>query len=259
MALALEVYKQFEERVKNGSLEIKGNHHTDADVFFKHDQEKFLKEMQRGFINMYFTPEDGIATYNICKKCGESIAYRFKNNALEPIQSECFELNGNPIFEISVPSGELLFVDWFRSEPGVLKKDEYSLNLSSIKGIVGMTNHYAENNIGHFYTMNTSPLIYQKGNELFIGRPATNELFLKGTEEMGKVITDLWWVTFIDKAIFEKIAIKELGEKKGKQFVNRLVKEAHVIVKVEPGMYQFEYFYENPGYEKLYATIKKCE
>ena len=197
-----------------------------------------------------------------CYDCGQTIQYEFGNDYIRELNT-C-QYIGKYYFDISVPTGKLIFCDWPDNGRDNLMSLEKSFCTSDVDinnklGRYLMSKGYAAYNIGYFYVGNTSPCVRQKGNVIHIENGVWDEDEEKATiftdnsfEPKGQVCTDLWWVTAFDLSIYNKLIGMNLTPKQC---------GAHVVIDVAPGIYRFNYDSDADGWDfehvQNYLTIEK--
>lgn len=160
---------------------------------------------------------------------------------------ECIE---DKLFEVNVEfkTGELLMADWFRI-PEFTKKVEYDpdynkISINSDLGQVKSTEHAASLGFVTIHVGNSSPRIFQKGDDFIFGRE-DEESPQKEYEEKGYVCTDLWNVTVIDKSRLIEIVSEKLGvEQATKTVEDYLTENKYNIntINVQPGKYNIGFY-----------------
>lgn len=110
---------------------------------------------------------------------------------------------------IQVPSGTIVFTDCLRD----IVKEHFPYSLvrgddSIMMHLEYMQKHEAKG-MAHGYVGNTDPEIFwdKKNEELYIGAAYTrdsdyNELENPNLEKVGRIETDLWWYSFMDKELY---------------------------------------------------------
>lgn len=147
--------------------------------------------------------------------------------------------DGMPIkVEIEIPSGKILFGNDFRDKFPIPGDEEFYVNAAY--GIGQTVEAAASINFGHFFVGNSCPSVFRKdGNRFTIANPGFKE-DIKGDEDeeypfpgenVGSVITDLWWVSFVDGGEANK-----RGLDRGKDGWSTFE------VEVEPGTYVLDYY-----------------
>lgn len=294
------MFKQVKKLAEENKLSFVGNHRTNPNILFEEHKEHFLKRIEKEIeFEKELENKFGVSTSTFkkaifeeaqCFDCGKEISYYLKGEQLVPYHFdgeeyvpsdlECFKQE-EVIVDIPVPSGELLFADWFKHGKELFHhlEEEDKYEYLSLKVKVKKTKEYAKEGIGHFYVSNTSPVVFQKENRLIIGHTRfDDENYEKyeetddwdgyemppeeGAEEKGNVGTELWWVSICDRTIYEQMAIEKFGEEKGKEMTEDAVKHAkrsHVIVQVSPGFYRLRYFTSVNDDTVIHATLEKID
>ena len=139
---------------------------------------------------------------------------------------------------LDIPSGEMVYGDWL-GKPFALK-DDYNLN--SLSGRVKTTLAYGLNQLFHGFVGNSCPTIFMKDGKITIANKGYEKSQIEG-EEVGSIITDLWWYSLADRAEY----LKRGGSKKTPFF------------KVKPGKYLLKHFLvvdRDSEEDTIYATIE---
>lgn len=236
-------------------------HNTELKELYDEDSALFeekLSELTK------FKHNGVVFGFDYCGDCGEYIKYQVIDGILKSVNHpKCF--NEEEVYvDITIPSGELLFSDWPEHGYelfGHLDNHSKSININA--GIAQRIENYANENIIHFFVSNTSPDIEQKNNDLYIGRSAYDEEddiligFAEGTKEVGRISTELWWTTAIDRLTYLKAATEKFGDERGFAMTEEAKQNAHAIVHVDPGKYRLTYIVNPDEDYRLFATIKK--
>lgn len=164
----------------------------------------------------------------------------------KPIK-DCIE---DKLFEVNVEfkTGELLMADWFRIQE-FTEKVEYDpdytkISINSDLGQVKSTEHAASLGFVTIHVGNSSPRIFQQGENFIFGHE-DEEKPQKQYEEKGYVCTDLWNVTVIDKSRLIEIVSEKLGLEKATQTVEKYLKENKSninFINVQPGKYNIGFY-----------------
>ncbi len=187
-----------------------------------------------------------------CFGCGENIKLIIKNWKVIP---GSFKLNEqkkyefkplencveDKLYEVKVEfkTGKLFMADWFRIEE-FTKAVQYDGSINSIKGQIKSTEHAAKLGFITVHVGNSSPTIYQKGEEFLFGYQKEN--MNHEYHEKGYICTDLWNVTIIDKLTLIEIIAQKVGEEKAQELVKNYIKENGLKpINVSPGTYIIEY------------------
>lgn len=140
---------------------------------------------------------------------------------------------------LEIASGEIVFADWL-GKPFALAEQE---NLNCLSGRIKTVLAFGKNSLFHGYVGNSCPSIFydKDSGVISIANKAEENSQIKG-ENVGAIITDLWWYSLADRAEY----LKRGGSTKTPFF------------KVEPGTYLLKHFhYVDSDYQKdvIYATI----
>lgn len=248
--------------------------------FSTYDVEKGKLSVEEAYnkINQKFTEGNfqrfDIETDESCFCCGQRVLPIFENwNAglvtFEPetrqfikikpcIEDKIVELN------IEFKTGNLLIADWFRIEEFTKQveynKDYKEVSINHTAGRLASTKHALEN-FG-FITVhlgNTSPDIFQNGNDFVFGHEVENVKLSPEFKHKGYVCTDLWNVTMIEKEQLINIVANKLGQEKATEVVDKYLEEEegnYSEFKVESGIYKLTF---HPDYEKFENQIDKEE
>jgi len=190
-----------------------------------------------------------------CNDCCETVNLFVRGNCIDfRVASGKCETNRGFSVEIDFPTGEVVFGDF----PGrLVEADDAKLferhpngaNVNSMKGKRLVSESMASSNILHMFVSNTSPGLHfnAKTNQIHIGRTLIynyNEKTkvetekrnpqIKGYIKLGYFITDLWWVTMLDKSVYDAL-IAQVPVPAVKKWRDREVE----IVKITPGRYRF--------------------
>lgn len=260
------MFRRIEQLVNENNLTFTGAHTTEKKRLLEDgNKEMFLREFRRSLDWIKVLEEKEITIeQDFCLECGKYVDYRLNGNELVPSTPDCYEEKEVAV-NIPVPSGELLIDDWYEYASNVLGhlEDRY-VNISATFGQVEKMKEYANAGVGHF-ACGVSPFVYQKQDgTVLIGKPSHDEngeeisLDEKATN-LGKVTTELRWITVCDRSVYEQIAIKKLGEEAGEHYVQLAAQKADVVVRVEPGEYELRYFIDVKKDYKLFASLKKIK
>lgn len=198
--------------------------------------------------------------YDECFGCGKKIHMVTKdwkvqlqttqiqeNNKIEfKVLPDCIE---DKIYEVNIEfkTGELLMADWFRI-PEFTKQVDYNpeykkLSINSDLGKIQSTEHAAELGFVTIHVGNSSPSIYQNGNDFVFGREKEDSE-QNHYKEKGYICTDLWNATIIDKSRLIEIVAQKLGEEEAKKTVEKYLEEEKNninFITVQPGKYNIAY------------------
>ena len=224
----------------------------------KNKNEKFDAERMYKFMIDHI-----LLAENKCCQCG---------NKFNPFgDNEKCEMNIPVIQEtyIQVPSGNLIVADWFRDNKNVLQKLTDVKNTVIGKKLMEINSYEAqygdsylveyaqvlsaaELNIATVFVGNSSPDIFQKGNNI-LGFNANSyeserEFNKKIQAEMpewkkkGSICTDLWRASVIDEKTFINHLSTEYSREEAEKIVAEIKSEWTVVnIKVKPGKYKLTY------------------
>lgn len=258
--------EKMEELLAKDQLLFVDEHNTNIKHRFQNDKKRFIEEareqhekangyqklfkmgkMSKDLLELVSMRSGAVFQDEYCYDCGKNIVYVLDGDTIRATSEQpCFKENEITV-DIQVPSGKLLFADWFENGSAVMGHlDDENHDIKSRKGVASRIHRYASENVAHFLVGNTCPDVYQEENTLYIGSNEKN----KNAKEMGYVCTDLWWVTACDEAIYIKMA------EKVNQPITEDIETAHVVVYVEPGAYRLRYFGRHTS-DGLFATLEK--
>lgn len=251
---------RIKELVENGQLVFADGHRTNEKYYLENDPTLFLKHMER----LRYDLED---VY--CFSCGKYVDYTLKGHELVPSVSVCFN-EKEVVLDIPVPSGELMFDDWFEGSTPLLEhldKKTFDINCTQVQ--VERARDYAKEEVGHFFVGGSYPRVCEKDGVFYIGR-GKNMMdedddgyedvevpIVEGGVILGSIETELRWTTLIDYAIYETMAVETFGEKKGIKKAQEAKKYADLVIHVEPGTYRITYYPDRDDDIELYAKIEK--
>jgi len=256
------MYKIIEQLAKEKKLTFDGEHSTNSNYMFNQHQKDFLNDLKEELEWQKHRENPSIIRNAYCFNCGEYITYELKDEKLVPNKKECFT-ETKFIVEIDVPTGKLMFDDWFKHATPLLEYlDDKNFDINNNKTRVGRMYDYAEQGMFHFFVGGSSPTIFTKDAAIFIGNDEYDDEdeiipLIPDSEEKGYVSTELRWVSACDYSTYEKLAMAEFGEKEGKKKAKEALEEADVILDVEPGRYRLTYYTDVKESYELYGKIEK--
>jgi hypothetical protein len=256
------MYKKIEQLVKENKLTFGCGHNINAKYYFEKQQKTFLKELKEELEWLKHRENPPIIRNAYCFNCGEYINYELKGEKLVPNVTECFTETQFTV-EIDVPTGKLMFDDWFKHATPLLEYlDERNYDINNNKVRVGRMYDYAEQGMFHFFVGGSSPSIFTKDNTIYIGNDECDEEdeiipLIPNSEEKGYVSTELRWVSACDYSVYEQMAIDKFGEVEGKKKAKEALEEADVVLDIEPGRYRLSYYTDVKESYELYGEIEK--
>lgn len=145
--------------------------------------------------------------------------------------------------EIEFKSGELLVADWFRLDAftnGVQATEDPSIDINSIYGCARRTEEYLKKHqFVSVFVGNSSPEVFAHDGALVVGRTDDDLGDVSHLSACGHVITDLWWVTIIDRQRLIEILSDELGADAAETAVRDYLANSDVLrLQVTPGTYR---------------------
>lgn len=166
--------------------------------------------------------------------------------------------------QIPAPTGEMLINDWFRFEGNlfteIVKTGAPDESINTSQGCALLTEHYASK-FGFMSVSvgNTCPAIVARDDHLLIG--CVNEDALEGYDDdvdpddipddakpllkgevKGRVCTDLWWATMIDREVLVDILATKIPREQAEKYVVDCIAEYDIVtVRVTPGTVYFHY------------------
>jgi hypothetical protein len=148
-------------------------------------------------------------------------------------------------YVIDVPSGELLLADWFRIEAFTKAvadpaAEAYQYSINNAAGCHRKTSWFAEQHgFMSVFVGNSSPQVVVRSGQVVLasfdedgelGEPEPEGEFL------GRVCTDLWWATAIDRQKLTDIVAKQMPRAEAVAAIDELINEYSIhTVKVRPG------------------------
>lgn len=218
------------------------------------DQEGFTEELDD------YIPLKEASLLLTCYDCGQSIGLETNGKVIRT-HTECEYPNGVPAFclYLNVPSGKIAFANDLRYWYGDNIIDEVdNIDVNTNIGLKLYSKAYEKNGLIICFCGNTCPGIYRLGhNFLAIGNDGYNEETDEETdhpgENVGGIITDLWWWCAVD--------YDEMVSKMSEHELN-LEKRHLTVIDVDPGKYEIvqEYhtlrtdYYSSP---LTFATITR--
>lgn len=162
--------------------------------------------------------------------------------------------------EINVDSGELVFVNYFRASSMYDIPDEFKgPNLNSIMGRQRYMDHYASIDVGYGQMGNMSIDVFlrEDGEEIIIGTDfiynehgEETEVQHSGFRKLGTISLDVWRWMCADMSVVRKHG-EILPSKARKDDCRDMVK-----VKVKPGRWEIEHYYDMCADAVVYSRLK---
>lgn len=185
---------------------------------------------------------DGINHLGYCVDCGRRLKYKFNGRTIKVVDA-CEHPTGYPpiTFEIDVPSGVMLFANYFDKVTELDVNAAYRADLHGSLEHKMELEHYANQNVAQVFCGNSCPGVYKCENrdKFWIGNAGYDsegdkEIDPMPGESVGSICTDLWAWSMTCKDTYDK-----LGCEHGADF----------DVKVKPGKYRVtQHWYHKGGY-----------
>jgi len=233
--------------------------------------------------NLYLIPlDENILTYIPSKQYWETIKikgddFKFTLDDIKPCPCKEIKSQKKLVSEILVPSGKLVFDNYFKTKTLYEYKDDniFHPSICSLLGRHELMQYLATQNVGYGQMSNMSVIIYSNNkDEIIIGADLDNyhderNYFLENPEEL--IELDSVWMTKAQK--FETLLIEGDFEKLGEiscdvwrwQCIDKYLLNLHeekegedsIIASVMPGKYLIEHYFDFPeNGDYLYSTIK---
>jgi hypothetical protein len=149
---------------------------------------------------------------------------------------------------VELKTGNLLCSDWFRIKEFTDATKEKRISLESRQGIEESARYLAEQfGVVSVYVGNTSPDVFQEGNQLIIGHHYEDDGDIPARfTKVGSVCTDLWAATFVEYETLVEMVGRTLPDT-AKVVVDAYLAEPVVArhtyrITVEPGTYSLYHF-----------------
>lgn len=268
------MYETIKRLVEENKLSFAGNHYTNTKSLFSEDKNLFLSSVKEICEENEGRRKIPVTRDELCFHCGRRIRHYLEGETLVPYYlervklipaDECF-YQEEVIVNIPVPSGELIFDDWFVHATELIGHlDKNTLEFEALKQRVQRVCDYASEGIAHFYIGNNSPSVFQHENRFLIGKVTHEEnaegqiieIPLEKDANYTGYISSSGCITFCDRSIYKAFAIEKFGEEKGKEIMEEAMQNVDIVLQVEPGTYQLRYFTKVKENYQLYATLEK--
>lgn len=164
-----------------------------------------------------------------CANCGQKVPLFTDGKRIFSEAEVCTYPKGLPLteFDLNVPSGKLFIGNDFRV---LFPADEPEGSINLPFGCHMTMLAYAEIGMAHGYVGNSCPLVYKRGNTLWIGDGAK-----KGAKRVASISTDLWWYSIVD---FHQFACRAAHYHPGKALMDVKDEYGVKVVDVRPGVYR---------------------
>ncbi len=259
-----EIPMLFYKVINMGTMNFRDEEETEE--YFKNKYNSLIDKFNKGNFDKYELAEDCCKCYDCDQRLKMTInnwkpkfnniefLENFKSRLIDP--EPCIDKN---IIELSVTfeKGELLISDWFKI-PEFTETFSNDFEINSIKGRIESTKHHLETgNVLHVVLGNCSPTVLKKGNSLVFGYEDEEiDSPRNGFIRKGRVTTDLWATTIVEKDQLINIVAKQLEKKAndGTSQVDYIVEAKKKVaeylsrnsgnilkIKVEPGQYNLKF------------------
>jgi hypothetical protein len=150
---------------------------------------------------------------------------------------------------VECETGELLIADWFRIDAfteSVAATEDPTIDINSSSGCIKRTEEYvAKHRFVSVFVGNSSPCVFEVDGTLVIGRTSDDDRFGLPSPS-GRITTDLWWATIIDRQRLVDIVGSKLGPAAATAAVNEYLEKNDVLrLHVTPGSHHL-YFAGHP-------------
>jgi hypothetical protein len=252
-------HRRFFESYYGAGLEIEAG--AEAEAAFRAGYDKLVAVFDKGDFRWFeneaerCTVSDTRVSYAIKGWAAMGGLVDTKTGALGPLPA----IERPRIEELSVdfPTGELLIADWFRiDEFTAAVKERDGKSICSAAGRGELTRKYAEKHgFLSVYVGNTSPAVIARDGALVVGWESEDEP-CEG-EELGRVCTDLWWVTIIERARLVDIVAGTVGKEEAERIVEDYLAEhgRHIIrAEVAPGTHHLYFHPETEDFDAAFRS-----
>lgn len=181
-----------------------------------------------------------------CYDCAKKMRMTLKGNHIHIDCETACENNREFSVEVEFPTGEVVYADWparfseIRDE-GFLDECDDGESINYLKGQRQRSEGFAAQGIYHQSVGNTCPTWYynETTHEISIGGGSYDEetdesTGPEGFKEMGYFCTDLWWVTMLDRSLYDDM-VSKLPKQESKKYYQKNLTTA----KIKPGRYRF--------------------
>lgn len=163
------------------------------------------------------------------------------------------------VSEIKAPTGELIFANYFKTDefyelPGRERYQEPSINC--VAGRNKLMQYLATKNVGYGQMGNMSLAIYSNINDIIIGADNPEEDFVEDVKdliEFNEAIEEYEKIGYLSLSVWrwqcaDKKTLLDAGEKPS---------EESILVRVDPGRYRIEHYYDFKKKSLIYSRIYK--
>lgn len=232
--------------------------HYDATMYSnehvtENDYARFIKFVNAG----NFSVCDLVISDSECTRCGQRMRLMsehwkfvfsslYVNNDLRAIKTELKPCINDALFSVDVnfPSGELIIADWIyiKEFTDRVKYSDYEISINFALGRKQSTEHAAKLGFVTVHVGNSNPNVFKSGDELIFGHDIDDLTIggFDGFDDIGRVCSNVWNVTVIDKMRLIDIISQETGKERALQLVQEL-DHGEIEIKVAPGNYRISY------------------
>lgn len=147
-----------------------------------------------------------------CSCCGERVPMYFDGRDFIALNACKYRFGGVPLtFFLKVPSGTLAVANDLRSLAREPQDDGRTYYVNWSIGIVNTSLWYADGDMAHAFVGNSCPSLrrltdehYQVSNGHSTGDGFKDDYIEAPGERVASIITDLWWYSMMDGAVFEE-------------------------------------------------------
>lgn len=180
-----------------------------------------------------------------CYDCAKQIRMTLKGNHIHLDCASACDNNSEFSVEIDFPTGEVVFADWpdrFSEivDAGFIDDGDDGESINYLKGQRQRSEVFERQGIFHQCVGNSSPSWWynESTNQIQIGNgydeETDKEIVPEGFGPMGHFCTDLWWVTMLDKSLYDEL-ISKLEEPRSNKYYQKTLE----VAKIKPGRYRF--------------------
>jgi hypothetical protein len=200
---------------------------------------------------------------------GDRFEYVFKKEDIENLNCPLYKEGVSSdamITEINVPSGKLLFKNYFNTKE-IYENDDKKFSINSILGRYKLMKDLASKNVGYGQMGNMSINVFKKndGTEIIIhndyyydgDKDIETTIEYDGFKNMGSISLSVWRWQCADvevlKKVGEKVDYLPKNLKEGEYDKNYL---DNILLDVKPGIWVIEHYYDmNPSDEHMYSKL----
>lgn len=189
--------------------------------------------------------------FDISEKNGQKYDYLLKKEDIEDCIFHKMGITDKMVTEIDVPSGKLVFQNFFRNKEIY---DSHNINEEGINSLLGrykLMQYLASKNVGYGQMGNMSINIYRKfdGKEIIISNDGYRYdeengerwVTMDGYKDMGEISLDVWRWQCADMETLKKF--------------NEEIEEDAIIIDVKPGRWVIEHHFDIQPDDDIYSKI----